>query len=138
MSIAVGPSALSPYPALVLLLAFTIGTPAVLVPAILFWAWAPQLFRGKEGIPLRSAVALGVLTAWTPLWFFSGWDYGLEFQGRSFTIGMAVLNAIGLLVVWCLLLRGRRVPSFASSVRFHLALFGWLAWGAFPNLGELP
>jgi hypothetical protein len=138
LSIAAGPSAVSPYPVIVALPAFVIGPVAVLVPATLFWTWTVPLFRSEAEIPRPSAVALGLLTALTPVWFVLCWEDGVQYQGRVHTVGMAVLNAVILVGAWYLLLRGRTTASISASLCFHVVLFGWLAWSAFPYLGELP
>jgi hypothetical protein len=138
VSIAKGPSFLSPWASLALLPAIFLSPIAALMPAVLFWAWVPHLFRGETVIPSRSAVMLGVLTVLTPIWFVIGWDYGVRFQGSRHTVSMACLNALILVATWYLLRRGRNAPSFRASLRFHAALFAWLAWAAFPHLGEFP
>jgi hypothetical protein len=138
LSIAMGPSVVSPYPLMVVLPAFTIGLAAPLVPALLFWLWTIPLFRGDGRIPRRSAVALGLLTVLTPVLLLVSWEDGLEYQGGAHAAGMALLNAASLAMAWHLLIRGWRAPSVVASLRFHMLLFGWLAWCAFPVLGELP
>ena len=138
VSIAKGPSLLSPWASLVLLPAIFISPLAALMPALLFYLWVPHLFRGKAVIPFKSSVLLGILTIFTPIWFVGGWEFGVRYQGVRHTVSMACLNALILGAAWYLLRQGRKAPSFWASLRFHAALFGWLAWAALPHLGEFP
>ena len=132
------PTIVSPYPFLVLAPFFLVGHLAVVLPALLFWAWSPQLLAGESYVPKRSVALLGTLTIATPAYFLAGWRYGIRYDGLLHVIGVAVLNAAVLLILWVRLHRARSRPSFGASLAFHALLFGWLAWCAFPNLGELP
>ena len=132
------PTVVTPYPALVPIAAFAVGYPAFLLPAILFWCWSPQLFKGGVSVPRRSAVPFGLLTALTPPYFIAGWEYGIRYDGRHYVVGAALMNLAVILLLWIRLFRARSHPSFHASFAFHGLLFGWLAWCAFPNLGELP
>jgi hypothetical protein len=79
-----------------------------------------------------------VLTALTVPYFIVSWADGVHYQGVRHTVAMAVANAIVLVGAWLLLFRARRAASFSTSLSFHALLFAWLAWCAFPGLGELP
>jgi hypothetical protein len=118
--------------------AFMIGPVAACIPGVVFWAWNRQLLRGVAKIPRRSLIALGVLTVLTPMYLIASWDYGIRYQGRPHTLTMVGLNVSAAVLNWVLIVIGWRAPSFGRSVAFHTALFGWLAWCAFPYLGELP
>ena len=132
------PTFLSPLPLLVLIPIFAIGFPGLLVPGFLFAAWSPQLFRGEGVVPRRSVVLLGVLTLLTVPYFVVSWEYGVEYQGLRHTVAVAVANAFVLAGAWVLLYRARRGATFMRSLVLHAVIFGWLAWCAFPSLGELP
>jgi len=108
-----------------------------LVGPVLFLATAPQLLRGRVGAPVASRAFLVLFTFLTPVYLLLAWPYGLEFQGRWYTIGISVLNGIGLVACWACLARVRRVPSFAASLTFHCAVVVWFVWLAFPWLGEV-
>jgi hypothetical protein len=132
------PTILSPYPFLLLVPLFLFGRLAVVLPALLFWIWSPQLFAGESLVPKRSAALLGILTIATPAYFAAGFRYGIKYDGQLYVVGVAVLNVAALLILWIGLRRARSQPSFGASLAFHGLLFAWLAWCAFPNLGELP
>ena len=132
------PTVMTPYPVVVLVPLFVIGYPAVLLPPLLFWSWAPQLLAGESRVPRRSLVLLSLLTVLTPIYFVEGWQDGLRYVGPLNLIGVALLNVAVLLLLWVRLRRAMTQSSFQASLVFHGLLFGWLAWCAFPHLGELP
>src|ERR1700749_3954596 len=59
---------------------------AALVPAFLFCAWNPNLFRRQCRIPRRSWMLLIILTALSVDYFMGSWRYGSHYQGREYTI----------------------------------------------------
>jgi hypothetical protein len=132
------PTVVSPYPALIAIAAFSVGYAVVAFPAVVFWAWSPQLFTGEASVPRRSSVLLSVLTVLTPAYFGAFWEDGVKYDGLGYVVAVALLNAAILVCLWIWLRRAKSHPSFATSLTFHALLFGWLAWCAFPNLGELP
>ena len=67
----------------------------------------------------------------------SGIRYGLEYQGIHYVFGVALINVISWTLLIILALLVRRRPSFGRNLTFHAALFAWLAWYAFPYLGEV-
>jgi len=137
-SLLLGPTVLSPYPAMMLIPTFEVGWVAAALPPIVFWLWCFQLFRGEPLVPLRSAVMLAVLSLLTPAYFIARWDDGLQFDGLFWVLGVAFINALMIGWLWKLLYHARKSASFHASLLFHGVLFAWLAWSAFPNLGELP
>ena len=102
-----------------------------------FLAWSlPN--RSASAIPSRSRLLwLGISILSVP-YFLLSWQYGMTWQGPKHTIGLAAIN--GLFVAMCGLLyvHNHRNPSVTSKLTFHGLLFTWLAWGAFPWLGETP
>jgi len=134
------PTVLSPFPALTVMFGFFMTARAgIVAPTLLFLLWNPSLFRGDGRIPKRSYIFLALLTVFTASWFVQGWNFGLHYQGPRFTQLMLVMNIAWLLGLWTLFLSAwKRTPSFGFSLTIHWLLFAWLAWCAFPYLGELP
>jgi hypothetical protein len=64
--------------------------------------------------------------------------YGVIYRGALYTALVYVINAIWLASLWWAVVRCQRQPSFARNLFSHWLLFAWLAWYAFPYLGELP
>jgi hypothetical protein len=135
------PTELCPFPTLTIVPVFLLGSlrAAVFVPAILFFAWNPGLFRGSGTIPKRSYALLAIATALSACWFVGGWKYGLEYEGASYTRSVCFINILWLGSLWVqFLLKWKSAPSFTTNLLLHWFLFAWLAWYAFPYLGELP
>jgi hypothetical protein len=140
------PTLVCPMPTITILPAFFLASPpshlpywlAVLVPALLFFAWNPGLFRGKCQIPRRSWVLLTMLSALSVVYFIGSWRYGNQYQGREYTAAICAVNSAWLVSLWAILYRTSRLSSFQANLFFHAVLFSWLAWYAFPYLGELP
>jgi hypothetical protein len=55
-----------------------------------------------------------------------------------YTLAICAVNALWLVILWVILYRSSRLPSFWATLFFRAVLFAWLAWSAFPYLGELP
>jgi hypothetical protein len=138
------PTVLRPLPALTVLPAFLLSAwplslSVLFVPVLLFFAWNPGLFRGDAKIPQRSYVLLALATVLSIFWFVSGWNYGLEYQGARHTHVVCVVNVAWVGILWVMFTRAWKVgSSFKTNLLLHWMLFAWLAWYAFPYLGELP
>ncbi len=134
------PTMLCPLPALTVLPAFLLSAKvAVAVPTLLFFAWHPGLFRGEPRVPTRSYALFVVATILSVIYFVESWKWGLEYQGSRFThlvciVNIACVTSLGLAFArsW------KGASTFKYSLFVHWILFAWLAWYAFPYLGELP
>jgi hypothetical protein len=112
---------------------------AVLVPMILFFLWNPGLLaRQQSNLPKRTIGLVGLLSVLTILDFVFEWKYGLQYQGAHHTVAVYTINVLWLAVLWWAVVRAWRRPSFGTNLLSHWILFAWLAWYAFPYLGELP
>jgi len=134
------PSEIYPLPVVVAIPALLgLRYAAVAIPMLLFFLWNPALFRGEVKVPHRSYILLVTTTVLSIPWFVLGWKYGLEFQGSRYNYSVLAINIGWLAILWTMAARSRKKePSFQASLFLHWALFAWLAWYAFPYLGELP
>jgi len=138
------PTILCPFPLITILSAFLLHAQggmkaAVAVPMLLFFGWHPGLFRGDAQIPKRSYVLLIVLILLSIVDFVAGWNWGLQYQGAHYTHVVCAVNVAWAAFLLLAFARTRkRSSSFAYSLFLHWMLFAWLAWYAFPYLGELP
>jgi hypothetical protein len=138
------PSLLCPLPALTVIPAFLLSSwrlsrAAVIVPVLFFLAWNTGALRGNARIPKRTYALLALATVLSVAWFVSGWNYGLKYQGPRYTHIVCIVNAAWIALLWLIFGRyWKREPSFKINLLLHWILFAWLAWYAFPYLGELP
>jgi hypothetical protein len=136
------PSTYSPFPLMTMLPALILSelrleTAAVLVPVVLFFAWAPGLLmREASRLPKRTVWAIATLTALTVLDFSIEWKHGVEFHGPQYTTTVALINVVWLGLLWWVAVRAWRQPSFKKILLTHWLMFAWLSWYAFPYLGE--
>lgn len=136
------PTIFCPLPLLTVLPAFMLFAVApvvVVIPSGLFFAWNPTLFRGVPAPPRRSYILFGALVVLSVVYFVVSWGDGVQFEGRSYTRTIAIANVIWIaLLTFLFVLSRTRKPSFIFNLTLHWLLFAWLAWYAFPYLGELP
>ena len=110
--------------------------PAIAICPVLFLLWSIPLFARAPAIPIRSLVLAGVVWGCGLAWLGTWWREGVQRYGVVHIGALLALNlAVGGVLCW-FGRRGRRAPSFENSYAFHWLLFAWLAWGAFPWLGE--
>ena len=139
-----GPTIISPFPLLTVMPAFFLANlhlwPAgIVLPMLLFFVWNPGLFAGVSTVPKRSYVLLVAATLLDAFWFLAGWKWGLEYQGARHTQVVCIVNAAWIVFLGLSFVRSWKGGiSFRYSLFLHWMLFAWLAWYAFPYLGELP
>jgi hypothetical protein len=138
------PTVFAPLPALTVIPAFLLVSGhltfvAVTIPTLLFFAWHPALFKGSNIFPKRTYVLFTAVAVLNAICFIGGWKFGLEYQGARYTYAVCAINVAWTAGLGMLLWRCRRITmSFTYNLVVHWLLFAWLAWYAFPYLGELP
>ncbi len=138
------PTMLCPFPALTVLPAFLLSDrylfrAAVAVPMLLFFAWQPGLFRGDAVVPKRSYVLLAIATVLSVFYFVASWNWGLHYQGPRYAHVVCAVNVVWVgFLTFAFARSWNAPPSFRFNLFLHWVLFAWLAWDAFPYLGELP
>jgi hypothetical protein len=139
------PTVLSPLPVLTVIPLLYVGgnrltdIAILLVPALFFAIWNPQLFRGEGRVPKRTVALFGVAIVLNAAWTAIGWNWGLHYQGARYVHLVTLLNAVWILTIGLMFLYLRRSKTaYWQSLAIHWMLFAWLAWYAFPYLGELP
>lgn len=110
----------------------TLFTPAIFV------LWSFPLLRGQTRIPNRSKIAASLLTALSLYSLIGSWSYGVTYQGVFHTVVICIWNIICWFVLFFLNRSNSIYQSYWSNYVFHWVFFAWLAWVAFPWLGELP
>jgi hypothetical protein len=138
------PTIWCPFPTLTVLPAFLLSNiglwkVAVAVPMLCFFVWHPGLFSGESKVPRRSYVLLIIAILLSFAYFVASWKWGLQYQGSRFTHVVCAVNAIWAAFLALAFARSWKEPSsFRYNLFVHWMLFAWLAWYAFPYLGELP
>jgi hypothetical protein len=110
----------------------------IVVVPLMFACWSLPALGRSAVVPRRSIGLLALLIILSAVWLASGWDVGLEYHSPGYTAGVAVLNLLLAAASVLLAVLAHRRVSWVWSFSFHWALFAWLAWCAFPWLGELP
>lgn len=143
-SVAFAPALLAPAPFTFLILAFELEEWIPLeaaVPALAVLAYglaALPLAARPAARPTLSIALYAAAVVLSVPFFLSGWEHGVRFQGLVYTALVTAENvlcaaALGVFL-WTLLRR----PSRTRSWTFHILLFLWLAWVAFPWFGQMP
>ena len=105
---------------------------------LLFCLWCWPLLRGQTELPIRSSWLLGATLMASAAWIAFGYDYGVQYQGLRYVVGVTVVNVVCWIALVGQAIKAVRRPSEEHNFVFHGSLFAWLAWYAFPYLGELP
>lgn len=111
---------------------------ACAVVPLFFCIWCRTVLRGRTILPTRSIVLLVISLLMSAAWLGLGYGYGIEYQGAAYVVGVTVVSAVLWAALVGLAVLAARRPSVRYNLGFHAALFAWLAWYAFPYLGELP
>ena len=93
---------------------------------------------GEEGIPWRTiSVSLlgGILNI---AWFIFAWGYGVQWQGLTHTIVVALINVGFYSGMMAITIKSRKAPSYWLNFWYHWIFFLWFSWYSFPWLGETP
>lgn len=111
---------------------------AVIIVPVCFCLWSWPVLRGQTTLPTRSIILLILTAILSATLLIFGARYGVRYQSVGYVVGVAVINIVCWALLGMLVFLARRHPSFGINLGFHAALFAWLAWYAFPYLGELP
>jgi hypothetical protein len=133
------PAVWSPYPAASFLL-ISAGVPRALsvlvVPALFALSAAPLVARPYRGRLRYAAVLTACAVTGNALYIATRAADGGVHHGWSYVILITAMNAVMIFGLWIAWSVCRDRPTSAKAVLFILALFGWLAYGAFPYFGD--
>jgi hypothetical protein len=97
----------------------------------------PLVARDRPRVVL-SLLIYGLAVLLSALFFPLCWEGGVKFQGFTYTVLVAAENVAFAVALGLILWAGIWRPSAAKAWSFHIVLFVWLSWVAFPWLGEMP
>lgn len=106
----------------------------MLVP-IVFAVWSLPLLWGRV-VPSRSIVLLICTAVISSLWLIFGFRKGIHHQGFSYVTSVIVIGIGWWVLLGMLAFIAWRWPSMGRNYLLQVVLFIWLAWYAFPYLGE--
>lgn len=131
------PGALSPTPIYVMILVFIFG-PAIFVILPALFALQFLALHKRQSFLKIQLVFLTIVWVLTPLYFWSSWDYGLRWMGKTHTYTVFALHLSGLVLISLLALAAFLKSSSSLSKTLNILSFFFLFWCAFPILGEMP
>jgi hypothetical protein len=129
-----GRSALTPYPAHQILLAFSMRYGFLVVLPITYLASLAVLWNSRWLGP----IVLGAAALFATLsiaWFIFSWDDVRNYQDALIVV---FENAIGISLVLASSIVGFLRSARQMQVAAYFGLFAMLSWCAFPYFGELP
>lgn len=103
-----------------------------------FYLWSRPVLRGCPTIPARSVVLLIAAILLSAAYMLVGYHFGVKHQGFGYVVGVVIANCVCWMALIAVAITVLWHPGFARNLGFHFALFAWLAWCAFPYMGELP
>ena len=119
------PGALSPTPIYVMILVFIFGPAIFVILPALFALQFLALHKRQSFLKIQ-------------LVFWSSWDYGLRWMGKTHTYTVFALHLSGLVLISLLALAAFLKSSSSLSKTLNILSFFFLFWCAFPILGEMP
>ena len=135
------PSFVSPFPLFVMIPWF-LGVPSPLVPMIPAAAFAVCHVRHWRREPkakpaLGLSILLSIVSVLVPLHLVVGWSYGTHYQGFTYCVVVATVNAAFAGVAWITWALARSSRNYRMQIAFGFSLFAWLSSFAFPWMGEI-
>jgi len=109
-----------------------------LIPAVGFMiaALPATLGNGKTG---RAPIVATIVAALSVVaWFYAGWAYGMQYQGKTAVLLFVALNVAAFAALAFQAIALRRVDSVPRKFAFHALFWVWIGWFAYPWLGEWP
>ena len=95
-----------------------------------------SVFSNKKKYPwlfLIFALIISILNTW---FLYIAWPYGLQFQGKSYTIHIIIYNALSIISIFSLVMTGVKYKKIVLLDVATFLFFIFLAFLAFPHLGE--
>jgi hypothetical protein len=111
---------------------------AVAVMPIVFCLWSFPILMGRAEIPKRSLVLFLFAVVLSAVVHIGGFSCAIQYQDQPYAIGVSILNLVCAAEILSIAKAAQAKPSIARNLAFHCVLFSWLAWSAFPWMGELP
>ena len=146
------PTVISPYSFPVIIPAFFISASRLDAPefflkclyalpfAIFYMIWVSQNLTHNYKLSGATKVLTFISLFLSILWYFYGYEYGVKYKGLLQVNVLVAIN-ICFLITLVYFFKTINNGNMSGNLHFHvyhIVLFSWLAWAAFPWLGELP
>ena len=136
------PKVYSPLPFFIVFPMF-FGVPLLVVAMAGLIAFLTLNYRHLIGCPkercgVGMTVFLGILTFLSGTWILMGIPYAVQYQNAPYAYGVTIANMIFAGLGWANWFYARKPHRYYAQVALAFVLSAWLAWQAFPWMGELP
>ncbi len=122
---------------LLLLFKPVVGIPVVVGSgALVYFGWLRPAWSGRVQFTTRTWVGLLCLFALSVYWYWGGWAFGMRVQGRTYTVGCAIIAACLFIVVVAAGMIGRRARAPVVALFGRWVALVWVVTYGFPWLGE--
>ena len=133
-----------PISGMLLVIMVVAGKPLIGVPiaaallAACYFGWLRPVARAQATFTWRTWVGVATFATLSAAWYWLGWSYGMQYQGRIYTLGNACISTSLILVVAACGWLGGSLSNSALSAAGRWVAVLWAGTYAFPWLGELP
>jgi len=133
-----------PISGLMLLLMLFFDSPAIGLPIaallllLAYYGWVRPIHAGKAQFTPRTWLMLATLAALSGAWYYEGWAFGLKWQGRTYTLGCAVMSGVLIAAVAGLGFAGNMQDRSRLSLLGRWLAVVWIITYGYPWLGEFP
>lgn len=135
------PAITSPWPLATEIVGLFVGAPLFvsLIYSFGFLLLCRKVLRSFRGVSWRYLVVVAILGFLNFYHLYVSWEYGLMFNGKSYTRLITLLSASTwvILAVLVIIMIGFFKSSIYGSLSVLTSLFCWLGFFAFPYIGEL-
>jgi len=108
----------------------------ILIPIIGFWLSMVPILRGNLNFSYIQFFVILFIGGLNIVWIFYGFDWGLKYQGLYHVVIVSIFNCSIFISLLSCYFVFRKNPSFGRKTFLNGMIWIWLAWYAFPYLGE--
>ncbi len=122
---------------LLLLFKPAVGIPVAVASGVLvYFGWLRPAWSGRVQFTTRTWLGLLCLLALSVYWYLGGWVFGMRWQGRTYTVGCAIIGAFLFMTVVAAGMIGRWASAPAVALFGRWVALVWVVTYAYPWLGE--
>lgn len=131
------PSVTSPFNLLMVLPWILVGSPfAIVVCMTVAVMFSMPLLSENVRPTFWSLIPCLLLISLATMYFLHGAPFGIQYQGRAYVLGCAIIGIGSIFLLSVTWIVARRFASYAASVAHFLVLVLWMNSYAFAYMGE--